>query len=164
MIFRHAVAACLSHWGVHPAETQPVLADRRDGLHAPGYSGNLLKEVAKRLNTLTFLKFFCCHDFVAAASFFLWSFWRLFSIWTSRGFVRIVRPANRRPGTTLPVFPWSPRCKTGVLPQGAALPPDMPPHAGIFALVQVFFRICLFFQHVRQYPATDLFHLHAAGL
>ena len=84
--------------------------------------------------------------------FFLWSFWRWFAIWTSRGFVRIVRPANRRPGTTLPVFPWSPRCKTGVLPQGAALPPDMPPHAGIFALVQVFFRICLFFQHVRQYP------------
>lgn len=42
--------------------------------------------------------------------------------------------------------------------------PDMPPHARIFALVQVFFRICLFFQHVHQYPATDLFHLHAAGL
>ena len=137
---------CLN--GLYPAETQPVLADRRDGLYAPGYSGNLLKEAVKRLNTLTFLNFFVAMILLRPQVFFLWSFWRWFAIWTSRGFVRIVRPANRRPGTTLPVFPWSPRCKTGVLPQGGGITAGYAPtcknfcaRAGIFSDMP-FFSAC----------------------
>lgn len=154
--------ACLI--GVYPAETQPVLADRRDGLYAPGYSGNLLKEAVKRLNTLTFLKFFCCHDFVAAASIFLVVFLALVCHLDKQGLRAYSAPCKPSPGDISARHPWSPRCQQASFPKGAALTPDMPPHARIFALVQVFFRICLFFQHVRQHPATDFLHLHAAGL
>lgn len=154
--------ACLN--GVYPAETTLPWQAATTVCTARNAPATCSRRDKKRDNRITFLIFlmplFCC----GRKYFFLWSFWRWFAIWTIRGFLRIVRPANRRPGASLPDLPWSPRCQQASFPKGAALTPDMPPHAGIFALVQVFFRICLFFQHVRQYPATDLFHLHAAGL
>lgn len=154
--------ACLN--GVYPAETTLPWQAATTVCTARNAPAPCSRRDKKRDNRITFLIFFDAIILLRPQAFFLWSFWRWFAIWTIRGFLRIVRPANRRPGASLPDLPWSPRCTTGVLSRGAALPPDMPPHARIFALVQVFFRICLFFQHVHQYPATDLFHLHAAGL
>lgn len=43
-------------------------------------------------------------------------------------------------------------------------PRMIPVYARIPPLVQVLFRVCFFFQHVRQHPAADLLRLHAAGL
>lgn len=154
--------ACLN--GVYPAETQPVLADRPDGLHAPGYSGNLLKEAVKRLNTLTFFNFFVAMILLRPQVFFLVVFLVLVCLLDKKGLRAYSAPCKPSPGDISARYPWSPRCQQASFPKGAALTPDMPPHARIFALVQVFFRICLFFQHVRQHPATDFLHLHAAGL
>ena len=153
---------CLN--GLYPTETKSALAGRTDGLHCPECSGNLLQENLKRDNLATFLIFFDAMIWLRPQVFFLVVFLALVCLLDKKGLRAYSAPCKPSPGDISARYLWSPRCQQASFPKGAALPPDMPPHARIFALVQVFFRICLFFQHVRQHPATDFLHLHAAGL
>lgn len=83
--------------------------------------------------------------FLRPQVFFLVVFLALVCLLDKKGLRAYSAPCKPSPGDISARHPWSPRCQQASFPKGAALTPDMPPHARIFALVQVFFRICLFF-------------------
>lgn len=82
--------------------------------------------------------------------------WRL---WTTKGFAPILPAVKHRPGRR-PAKKESPAASRA----WTRYPRMIPVYARIPPLVQVLFRVCFFFQHVRQHPAADLLRLHAAGL